>query len=88
MVIPMDGRTLTLYQSKQRGRLYWYVCWMDDQGKVRHHYLGKTLPDALMQPLLRAQMAQDQLQAAIRSYFRIHATGGRAACVTPVSASS
>ncbi len=65
MHIPGD-RTLTLYQSKQRGRLYWYVCWLDDNGRARHSYIGKVLPGMLLSYWIGVQVAQDQLQGAIK----------------------
>lgn len=66
MELPKDNRTLTLYQSRQRGRLYWYACWTQDNGKQGSLYLGRTLPAVLQQAYANFQQAEATLQTAIR----------------------
>lgn len=66
MNIPTDGRTLTLYQSKQRKYAYWYVVWQDDQGKNKRAYIGAHLPRRLQRALNDLQFAEVCMQAAIK----------------------
>lgn len=65
MEIPTD-RTLTLYQSRQRGRLYWYVTWHDDAGKRCSQYIGRKLTPVLQAAYVSYQSAFTALQATIK----------------------
>lgn len=69
-VVFPEGNTLTLYQSKQRRFLYWYVIWCKEDNGTRKEtrvYIGKQLPPHLQEAYDHYQQAAQHLQAAIRA---------------------